>query len=262
MNRSISSFRLDRHFVFALIMLLAVMPLAAIAAQSGVPAVKAALKRMAPGAKIGTISKAPMPGFYQALVGGRMVYISADGTWVMDGHLYNADKQRDLTAQSMRSVRRKALATLPASDFITFAPPHPKYSVTVFTDVDCAYCRVFHKHIKQYNAEGIAVHYLSWPRSGIKAYPSGKPTASYLKSVSVWCATDRHAAFSTAIHGKKVEPAQCTNPVANEFHLGEHIGVNGTPTVIAPDGSVLGGYLTPKQLLLVLKQHKLENAAG
>lgn len=227
--------------------------MAATAADDGPAAVRAALARMAPGVEITQLAKAPMPGFYQALLGGRMVYVSADGTWVMDGHLYNADKQLDVSARSMRAVRREALARVPASHFITFAPAHPKYSVTVFTDLDCAYCRVFHHHIKQYNAEGIAVHYLSWPRAGLEAVPSGKPTASYLKSVSVWCAKDRKAAFNAAIAGQSVAPARCTSSVAAQFRLGERIGVDGTPTLIAPDGSVLGGYLPPDQLLRALQ---------
>lgn len=182
-----------------------------------------------------------------------MVYVSADGTWIMDGKLYNADQRVDLSERSMRAVRRKALAEEQASAFITFGPAHPKYTVTVFTDLDCAYCRVLHKHMDEINAEGIAVRYLAWPRSGIKAVPSGKPTASYLKAVSVWCAKDRKAAFAAAIGGARMAEADCTNPVAREFHLGEHIGVNGTPTIIAADGTVLGGYLPPEQLLRALQ---------
>lgn len=223
------------------------------AANGGPAAVKAALERMAPGVEIGDISKAPMPGFYQALVGGRMVYVSADGTWIMDGKLYNADKRVDLSERSMRAVRRATLAKVHKSAFITFAPAHPKYTITVFTDLDCGYCRVLHKHMDQINAEGIAVRYLAWPRSGIKAVPSGRPTASYVKAVSVWCADNRKQAFTAAIGGAPVANADCTNPVASEYRLGEHLGVNGTPTIIAADGTVLGGYLAPKQLLQALQ---------
>ena len=249
--RSLSLFRRIAFCLLAAACIVA--PAVAAPAASGVPAVKAALQRMAPGVDIGRITKAPMPGFYQALVGGRMVYVSADGAWIMDGTLYDADRRVDLSARSMRAVRRKALAKEPASAFITFGPAHPKHTVTVFTDLDCAYCRVLHKHMDEINAEGIAVRYLAWPRSGIKAVPSGKPTAAYLKAVSVWCAKDRKAAFTAAIGGARMAPADCTNPVAREFHLGERIGVNGTPTIIAADGTVLGGYLAPKQLLRALQ---------
>ncbi|HEX7340103.1 MAG TPA: DsbC family protein [Rhodanobacteraceae bacterium] len=229
---------------------------------TGPSAVKAALSRMAPGAPVADIAKAPLPGFYQALVGGRMVYVSADGKWVMDGHLYNADKQVDVSGAAMQKVRRQVLAKVPGSDYITFAPKDPKYSVTVFTDVDCAYCRVMHQHMQQYNAAGIAVHYLAWPRTGVKAYPSGRPTASYLKAVSVWCSKTPQVALTEAMQGKAVAGATCTNPVKNEFDLGRRIGVDGTPTVIAPDGTVLGGYVPPMQLLLELQKLKASAHAG
>ncbi|HET7299440.1 MAG TPA: DsbC family protein [Oleiagrimonas sp.] len=245
-----------------LLCVLAGMTFTAMAADTGPAAVKAALERMAPGATVTHLEKAPMPGFYQALVGGRMVYVSADGTWIMDGQLYNARQRSNLTEDSMRVVRRKALAGVPDSKRIIFAPPHPKYTITVFTDLDCAYCRAFHHHIKQFNADGIAVEYLFWPRSGIKGFPSGKPTPSYLKAVSVWCSADRKAAFTAAKNGKSIPSKQCKNPVADEFRLGESIGVNGTPTIIAADGSVIGGYVTPPQLLHILETKQAGRAAA
>ena len=109
----------------------------------------------------------------------------------------------NLTEARMHAIRREALATIPASDRLIYAPPHPKYTMTVFTDIDCAYCRVFHQHIAQYNAEGIAVQYLFWPRNGIKAVPSGRDTPSYVKAVSVWCAKDRKKAFTDAKLGQR-----------------------------------------------------------
>ena len=241
---------------------LAGMAFTAMAADTGPAAVKAALERMAPGAKVTHLEKAPMPGFYQALVGGRMVYVSADGAWIMDGQIYNVPKRSNLTEDTMNAVRRRALASVPDSERIIFAPPHPKYTVTVFTDLDCAYCRAFHHHMKAFNAEGIAVDYLFWPRTGIKSFPSGKPTSSYLKAVSVWCSADRKAAFTAAKNGKSIPAKQCKNPVADEFHLGESIGVDGTPTIIAADGSVIGGYVTPSQLLHILEQKQADETAA
>lgn len=229
------------------------LALTATAAETGPDAVKAALERMAPGAEVADIAKAPLPGFYQALVGGRMVYVSADGGWIMDGSLYNAEQRLNVTESSMAEVRRDALSKVPDSRRIIFAPQHPRYTVTVFTDLDCSFCRAFHHHMKQFNDEGIAVEYLFWPRSGIKAYPSGKPTSSYLKAVSVWCSKDRKTAFTEAKNGKDIASADCSNPVADEYHLGERIGIDGTPTVVAADGKILGGYMTPAQLLTALK---------
>ncbi|MBB6184167.1 thioredoxin fold domain-containing protein [Oleiagrimonas soli] len=224
--------------------------------------VTAALARLAPDAQPTDIRAAPMPGFYQALVHGKIVYVSADGKYVMAGQLFDAQQRSNLTENEMKAIRLQALATVPASDRVIYAPPHPKYTVTVFTDLDCGYCRVFHQHMAAYNAEGIAVQYLFWPRSGIKAVPSGRDTPSYAKAVSVWCAKDRKQAFNEAKAGESIPSATCPNPIAREYHLGERIGVDGTPTLIAEDGSVIGGYLNPQQLLQVLQQVREQQSGG
>lgn len=238
-----------------LLLVLGCVAATAAAGDSGPAAVTSALERMAPDAKVTQLGKAPLPGFYQALVGGRMVYVSADGNWIIDGRLYDADKRMDMTEASMRDVRREALAALPDSKRIIYAPEHPTYTVTVFTDPDCGFCRAFHRHIKAFNAEGIAVEYVFWPRSGLESYPSGKPTPTYLKAASVWCAEDRKTALSGAMAGKDVPQAECTNPVAEEYRLGKRIGIDGTPSVVAADGTLLGGYMTPEKLLAALKKN-------
>ncbi|NII12075.1 DsbC family protein [Oleiagrimonas sp. C23AA] len=223
-------------------------------ATDAVQTVRHTLEKISPGDTSSQIRKAPMPGFYQALLGGRMVYVSADGQYVMDGRLYDTHAMVDLTGRSMRAVRLKALAGLPAADRIIFSPPHPKYTVTVFTDVDCGYCRALHKEIGAINKLGIAVQYVAWPRQGIHKVPSGAETQAYREAVNVWCAKDRNAAFTAAMDGHKAPKSDCANPVADEFKLGMKIGVDGTPTIVAGDGTVLGGYMRPGQLLSALRQ--------
>ncbi len=245
----------------AFLLLLAVLPLPASAASSSASGtVHKAMAKLAPGVAVSDIGPSPLPGFYQALVQGHLVYVSQDGRYVMAGTLFDADAARNLSQARMRVIRRQALATIPASERLIFAPPHPKFTISVFTDLDCAYCRVFHQHIRQYNAEGIAVQYLFWPRSGLKSVPAGRETPSYAKAVSVWCARDRRKAFTEAKLGRPVPEAHCPNPVAREYRLGKHIGVDGTPTIVTADGSVISGYLPPAQLLQVLRRDREEQA--
>lgn len=245
---------MPRALTFLLALLL---PMASLADTPVPPQVRQAIARVAPGQPVSNVTTAPMPGFYQALVRGRMIYVSQDGRYVMAGDLFDTRVPLNLTKASMRVLRRQALATIPASDRIIYAPPHPAYTVTVFTDLDCTYCRVFHQHIAQYNAEGIAVEYVFWPRSGVKAVPSGKPTPSYLKAVSVWCAKDRKQAFTEAKQGRSVPAATCANPVAREYRLGKRIGIDGTPMIVAADGTLISGYLPPAQLLEALRMNRI-----
>lgn len=215
--------------------------------------VTAALHKFAAGAKIDSIAPSPLPGFYQVIASGQLVYVSTDGKYMLNGDLVDLGSKQNLSERGWAAFRKAELAKVPASQRIVFAPPHPKYTVTVFSDVNCGYCRMFHSHIGELNAEGIAVEYLAWPREGVTT-TAGNPTPTYQEMVSVWCAADRKAAFTAAKQGTAPKPAQCVNPVKDEFDLGVRLGVTGTPMILGPDGTVLGGYVPPDKLLQLLQQ--------
>ncbi|WP_424683343.1 disulfide isomerase DsbC N-terminal domain-containing protein [Frateuria sp. YIM B11624] len=215
--------------------------------------VRAALQKLAPGLQVDEISPSPLPGFYQVIASGQLVYVSTDGKYMLNGDLVDLGAKQNLTDRAWAGFRKAELAKVPAAQRIVYAPANPKYTVTVFSDVNCGYCRMFHSHIKQFNDEGIAVEYLAWPREGVTD-TAGVPTDTYKEMVSVWCAADRKAAFTAAKQGKAPKLATCANPVKDEFDLGVKLGVTGTPMVVGPDGMVLGGYVTPDKLLKLLEK--------
>jgi thiol:disulfide interchange protein DsbC len=215
--------------------------------------VRQALGKLSGKLEVDAIEPAPMPGFYQVIASGRLIYVSADGKYLLDGDLIELGRQKNVSEEAWARFRKAELARVPASERIVFAPAHPKYTVTVFTDVNCGYCRALHEHIAAFNQAGIAVEYLAWPREGVTT-TAGRPTATYTEMVSVWCAADRKAAFSDAKQGHTPKPLSCSNPVKDEFELGLKLGVSGTPTIYGPDGRTLGGYVTPDQLLQELRE--------
>jgi len=216
--------------------------------------VRQTLLKLVPKAKIDQITPAPMPGFYQVIASGHLVYVSTDGKYVMNGQLIDATKGSSLTDEAWAGYRKTELAKVPLSDRIVFAPGNPKYTVTVFTDVTCPYCRVLHEQINALNKEGIAVQYLAWPRSGVTG-EDGQLTSTYKEMVSIWCAADRKDAFTEAKKGHDPKSADCKNPVKDQFDLGLKLGVTGTPAVYAEDGTLIGGYLTPAQMLQAVQEH-------
>jgi thiol:disulfide interchange protein DsbC len=213
------------------------------AAAAGNPAerARAALRSINPQIEIESVAPAPIPGFQQAIVGGQVVYVSDDGKYLMQGTLYDVRGRHDMAEGALKALRSKLVATVPVSDRIVFAPKDPKYTVTVFTDVECGYCRKFHSQIADYNKLGIAVQYLAFPRMGL-----GSP--DFKKMEAVWCAADKRKALTDAKEDREVPYRACTNPVTMEYELGRRAGLTGTPMVLAPDGTQLGGYLSPQQL--------------
>jgi len=205
-------------------------------------AITTAIAEMSPRAKMLQITPTPIAGLYQAIANGQVLYLTGDGRYVIQGDAFDIKTRTPLNALTMDRLRRDAIAKLEPAQMIRYAPANPKYTVTVFTDVDCPYCRAFHANIAEINKLGIAVDYLFWPRTGL-----GTPSAQ--KAVDVWCSADRESALTHAFEGQTPRGATCQSPVAHDFNLGVDLGVDGTPTVIADNGVVLGGYVDPQELL-------------
>lgn len=204
--------------------------------------IHAAVKEHFPEYKAGAIHESQIPGLYQVMLGAEVVYMSPDGRFIIQGDLYDLTKKVNLSEKGREQARIEALRAVPDEEFIEFAPEKPAWTIYVFTDIECSFCRRFHKDIMLNNANGIAVRYLAFPRSGI-----GSKT--YRTMVSVWCAPDRHTALTNAKLDKLPKEASCENPVSRHFDLGRDVGVSGTPAIYTEQGVHIGGYLSPEELL-------------
>lgn len=218
--------------------------------------VRDAILKVAPKAQIDRIAPAPLPGFQEVVTEGHTVYISNDGKYLLEGSLFDVGSRTDLSQMGISVVRREALAKIPVSDRIVFAPIGPaKYTVSVFTDIECGYCRKLHSQIGEYNKLGIAVQYLAFPRAGL-----GSPDSVAMESV--WCSDDRRKALTDAKNGIPVAPKACKNPVADEYRLGQRLGLTGTPMIVNSDGVMLPGYLPPDKMLEALDKLAAQAKAG
>lgn len=204
--------------------------------------VREAIKTLVPSAQIDSVVESKLTGFYEVTLSGQVLYVSADGKYLVQGMVYDIANKRDLTEEKKSGMRQTALAGVPKSRMISFPAKAEKHRVVVFTDIDCGYCRKLHQQIAEYNNLGITIDYLFFPRSGLN-------TPSYDKAVTVWCSADRNKAFTDAKAGIEQEKKTCDNPIAEDFELGQKLGVNGTPMIVARDGSQIGGYLAPAQML-------------
>ncbi|MBD8872385.1 DsbC family protein [Rhodanobacter sp. DHB23] len=220
---------------------------------SDLQVVQQALAKLASGVQVDVVNRAPLPGFYQVIASGQLVYISADGKYLLNGDLVDLGAKKSLNDAAWAAFRKAELDKLPAAARLSYAPANPKYRITVFTDVTCPYCRVLHEHMAELNKAGVAVDYLAWPRSGV-VDGAGRPTETYKAMVSAWCAADPKAALDGEFAGREPKAASCANPVQQEFDLGVKLGVNGTPAIFTASGRQIGGYLTPEQLLQALQK--------
>ena len=74
------------------------------------------------------------------------------------------------------------------------------------------------------------------------------PLSTDQKIESAWCSTDRNTAMTTLKAGNNIPSRTCDNPVAEQYALGQELGVTGTPAIITADGKLLPGYMPAKDL--------------
>jgi thiol:disulfide interchange protein DsbC len=212
------------------------------------PEVRARVVAKLQGAKASDVAASPIPGLYEVTMGGLIAYVSADGKFLFSGNIYDLDSEVNLTAARRNDARAKALGALPEEQMIIFSPEKPKMTVTVFTDVDCGYCRKFHSHIAEMNKAGVRVRYMLFPRTG-------PGTESWEKAEAVWCSPDRKEALTRAKKGEALKAKPCGDAMVKaDFELGADLGVEGTPAVFTQTGDYIGGYLTPEQLVQAIQQ--------
>ena len=204
-------------------------------------------KRLAeavPGLQVMSIKASEAKGLYEVRSSsGETIYATEDGQYLMTGDLLKITDQgiANVTEAGRTEARREMMAEYGDTGAISFPAKNEKAVVSVFTDIDCPYCRKLHDEVPQLNDYGITVNYYAFPRS----VPN---TASFTKYESVWCADDQQAAMDAAKAGRKVADASCENPVREQFELGGRIGVTGTPAIVLEDGNMVRGYVPAKRL--------------
>jgi thiol:disulfide interchange protein DsbC len=202
------------------------------------------------GVSASDLKESALDGFYQVTVGSRVAYISNDGRYLFEGELYDLEDSENLTEAARSAARVGLLEGVDTAQMIVFSPSDRpvEHTITIFTDVDCGYCRQFHREIDQVLALGIEVHYLFYPRTG-------PDTDSWDKAERVWCAEDRNEALTSAKLGGRIPELTCNeSTVADHYDLGRQVGVTGTPSIYTAGGRHIGGYLPPDSLLQTLNQ--------
>ena len=211
--------------------------------------IRQAMTKSMPSVKIDSVKPSEVKGLYEVMVGTNIFYVSEDGKYLLQGRLVDMAAHKDLTEEKLSGARKQAIEKIGQENMIVFKPKIGKYTVSVFTDIDCGYCRKLHSELDQYLAQGITIQYLFFPRAG-------KGSESYNKAVSVWCAKDRNAALTDAKKGNTPPAKTCDNPVDKHMQLGADFDVKGTPMIVSEKGNIYPGYMPAKQLFEALESEK------
>ena len=215
--------------------------------------VREALEKVFPSESVESVKAVAMGDFFEVNLSGEFVYVSKDGRYLFQGELLDLVKKTNLTQTARAQTRKEEFQKLDKNLLISFGQKNIKDTdnIYVYTDIDCGYCRKLHLEVPALNDAGITVHYLAYPRAGLKS-------DSYDKAVNVWCAGNKKKALTQAKAGEKIATRKCANPVADHFALGQSMKLAGTPAVYSSDGTYLGAYAPAEQLIATISSLEKE----
>ena len=198
------------------------------------------LQALYPSTRFGAVNPTPWPGVFEVVMGANLAYVDQSGQYFLFGHFYDMKAQRDLTAERKDSIARIDFDTLPLADAMKDVRGNGARVLAIFSDPDCPYCQKLEADIRELT--NVTIYTFLMPL--VSLHP-----AAHRKAVSVWCAKDRIATWqATMWRGEAVAQADCPHPVDRNVALGERLGINGTPTLIALDGRMLPGAASKEQI--------------
>ncbi len=208
--------------------------------------VRASMQKLVPGIAPDSIEASALKGIYEVAYGAEVFYVSEDGKYLLNGSLVDLSTGQDLTEGKRATGRLQLIKAMDESKMLIYSPKQVKHSITVFTDIDCPYCRRMHQEMAELNGLGIEVRYMLFPRAGVNS-------KSYKKAVAVWCAADQLQAMTDAKAGKHVAEKNCDNPIDEHMALVEKLGITGTPYSVLEDGRLIPGYVPAARLITALE---------
>ena len=203
------------------------------------------------GFEINFIEQSEVPNFYVVnVLNNQILYVSYDYKFVFAGDLIGIQDEGIVSINDKYKTKftQKLISTIKPGESIDFISEKERYRIKVFTDVSCAYCRLFHSEIEEYLEKGITVQYLGFPRDGLE----GKV---FNNMQSAWCSNNKKQSLTKLKLGEEIKKELCQNPIREHFRIGSLIGITGTPTIVLGDGTKFPGYIPADQLIKLIEDN-------
>jgi len=200
-----------------------------------------------------SVSPAELPGLY--LVGMKIdnetvpVYLDESGRFLISGNVIDLDQRKNLSEEHYRKLNPVAIDEIPLDDALLLGADNAKMQVIVFTDPGCPFCSKLHKVLHE------AVKADPDLAFRIKLIPV---KGSYEKVKTIICSGALEQ-LDKAFTGEALAAVDCeTDAVDRNLALASKLGINGTPTLILPNGQMAPGYLPLDELLELIKNNGVD----
>ena len=175
------------------------------------------------GFEINFIEQSEVPNFYVVnVLNNQILYVSYDYKFVFAGDLIGIQDEGIVSINDKYKTKftQKLISTIKPGESIDFISEKERYRIKVFTDVSCAYCRLFHSEIEEYLEKGITIQYLGFPRDGLEG-------EVFNNMQSAWCSNNKKQSLTKLKLGEEIKKELCQNPIKEHFRKGSLIGITG-----------------------------------
>jgi len=203
----------------------------------------AAFQARLPGVPIESLSDGPYPGLYEIVTDAQVIYVDEDVSLLFQGDMIDLNSGTNLTEARMSGIHMGLINTMGEENMLVYKSEKPSdRSITVFTDINCGYCRLLHGEIDTLLKGGVNVRYLMFPRAGLES-------ESRTALESVWCSDDPQEAMTSAKAGQPIQTISCNTPIEQHYSLAQQVGLRGTPLIYLDNGTAIPGYREAKVLV-------------
>jgi thiol:disulfide interchange protein DsbC len=214
--------------------------------------VLAQLRKTYAGTQFTSVSKSPLPGIFEVVMGKNVAYTDTTGRIFLFGQMMDMQTQVNLTQERMSEATKIDPASLPISQAVKTVKGDGSRVLYVFADPECGYCKQLERSIAQ--LDNATIYTFLYPVLGARSAASAE---------AIWCAADRSKAWEAYMTaGGALSPVKCANPIGKNIELGESLGITGTPTIVTQSGQRVPGAVPLERLntLLSAQSQKIAKA--
>ncbi len=192
------------------------------------------LRTLYPATQIDDVRLAPIAGIYEVVMGKNIGYTNSEGRHFLFGHVLDMQTRQDITQQRLDELSTTQFSELPLKDAIKTVRGTGERLLAVFSDPDCPYCKNLENELVA--LDNVTIYTFLMPLEGL--HPEAPK-----KAKSIWCSSNASDSWRSFMVGN-MQPkgkTDCNNPVERNIQLGQKLGIDGTPTLVAADGRVMPG---------------------
>lgn len=213
-------------------------PAAAAAAHGDPAAVKKILQKNYPQiGKIERVIKAPFLGLYEVITQDQLLYTDEKAQYLIIGSVYDLKSMRNLSEERSRKLFAVDFNSLPFDLAVKRVKGDGQRKMAYFTDPNCGYCKKLEGELTK--VDNVTLYMFLYP-----VFPG-----SDVKVHNISCSKNPAKTWEDLMLNNIQPPtATCDASADKVLALGEKFKVNGTPTLIFADGTLVPGFIPATEL--------------